>query len=162
MPSLHTYFRKGKNRPAREAPKVFRKSNRLVLLVALVAAALLSIGGAVPAAAHGGHVHATSHHDARSSVGRQANDPSGSFARHDLQVRIAWAGLDAPHKGADKSGRLECCCGSNACHAGAALVVPLADSPFECGERLVPSPSSGVKQRVPSGLERPPRPLPSA
>lgn len=140
----------------------------------LVAAFLVGLfavaGGALPAMAHGSHSHGVGVR-ATASKGQQGQtrQPSivstvlvcsaGIVHRLDAKVerRGLVAGLQSPEKFPDPPSGSECCCGSAVCHAGVAFAVTGLVLPSPHGDRVKGETSFGQEQRLPSGLERPPR-----
>jgi hypothetical protein len=121
---------------------------KLTLLASLLAAFLLLAGGG--ALAHGSHPHR----------GTASLPPPGEASRA-ITTRSAEAHLAPSHKLPSKapsqSSDTDCCCGGLVCHAGLTFPIALVPLPYTRAERIVPEPSSSVEERVPSGLERPPR-----
>lgn len=133
---------------------MLRLRTRLVLLSALLAAVFVIAGGALPAAAHGSRPHVTETHATRHSG---TLDGSVRSERQEKHAHALVAGAKASHRVPDQSDHADCCCGGLMCHASVTLTVPLVPFPPGRSERLMPEPSSGVKERALSGLERPPR-----
>lgn len=154
MTPLPRFFRLRQIRCARERLGVVRLPTRLVVLSTLLAALFVMAGGALPAAAHGSHSHVAGGHASR-HVGTLGE--SVRPERQEAQAHAAAAVAKVPHKVPEVSDHADCCCGGLMCHASVTLTEPVVPSPEGRSERLVPVPSSGVQERAPSGLERPPR-----
>jgi hypothetical protein len=127
---------------------------KLALLASVVLVFLLAHGAATPAAAHGIHAHHASAAGHQRPLLAQTSKEIHAVTRPDVHAHRA-ANTALPDTTPDNAG--DCCCGSLMCHAGLTFPVALMPLPYANAQRIVPEPSSRVEERVPSGLERPPR-----
>lgn len=130
---------------------------KLAVAAALLVAILLVVGGAAPAVAHGSHPHHATVERPQIDHRSEPGEMSEASAGHTALARPA-SERDLPQGIPDKTtGNADCCCGGLMCYVGATLPVAIVSHPFSNSARVVPEPSSSVEERVPSGLERPPR-----
>jgi hypothetical protein len=127
---------------------------KLTLLAGLLTAFLLLAGGG--AFAHGSHPHVGTVEPHRTANLPPAGEASRAVATRSAEVRLAPTNK-APSRVPTQSSDTDCCCGGLVCHAGLTFPAALVPLPDARAERVVPEPSSSVEERVPSGLERPPR-----
>ena len=157
----YVFSRENRFAPERNDLPVTGLSQKFALVAAVLLALFVVGGGAAPAAAHGSHAHRVTTERQPASLGSQPSEIRRGYLMRGTNVHMA-STFDVSRQAPEKSGSADCCCGSVACHASMTLTVAFLSLPYAWGEKVVPEPSSNREQRVPSGLERPPRSLRSA